>query len=103
MDFNGEYMEINNNGICAVKFGANWCGPCKTLAPRMEKMENEFPKIEFYSVNVDDSPALAQKFKIKSLPTVILLKDGEEVERISGSVLIDSLRKAFRTLLTTIE
>lgn len=90
-------MDIST-GICALKFGAVWCAPCKTLEPKLQKMEAEFPNIAFYSVNVDDDPGLAKQYKIRSVPTVILLRDGQEVTRIAGAALINPLRKAFRDL-----
>jgi len=90
-------MELST-GICAVKFGASWCAPCKSLEPKIEKMEEEFPNIKFYSVNVEDDPGMAKKYQIRSLPTVILLMDGKEVNRVIGASLITPLRKAFRDL-----
>lgn len=91
-------MEIGN-GLCALKFGATWCGPCKALEPKIKKMEEEFPSVDFKSVNVDDDPALAKKYQIRSVPTVILLRDGREVTRVNGASLIAPLRKAFRELI----
>lgn len=91
-------MDIST-GICALKFGAVWCAPCKALEPKLAKIEAEFPDISFYSVSVDDNPGLAKQYKIRSVPTVILLKDGQEVNRIAGAALINPLRKAFRDLM----
>ncbi len=91
-------MEIGN-GLYALKFGAARCGPCKALEPKIKKMEEEFPSISFKSINVDDEPALAKKYQIRSLPTVILLRDGREVTRVNGASLITPLRKAFRELI----
>jgi thioredoxin 1 len=91
-------MEIGN-GLCALKFGATWCGPCKALEPKIKKMEEEFPSVSFKSVNVDDDPALAKKYQIRSVPTVILLKDGREINRVNGAALIAPLRKVFRELI----
>ena len=87
-------------GICAVKFGASWCGPCKSLEPIMDKMKEEFsPGVKFFAVDVEEAPQLAKTHRIRSLPTVILLRDGQEVRRLVGAVKTDPVRKAFRDLV----
>jgi thioredoxin 1 len=86
------------NGIWAVKFGATWCGPCKVLGKTFSKMEEEFQGVNFLSVDVDDIPQLAKEYRIRSLPTVILLRDGKEQARLVGAVKAEPLRKAFRDL-----
>jgi len=92
-DFN-----IDNDKLVAVKFWASWCGPCKQMNPSIKKIEEEFPNVKFLSVEIEQVPEIAQRFRIKSLPSILLLKDGQEVKRINGLVLIDPLRKAFRDL-----
>lgn len=93
-----------DNGLCAIKFGATWCGPCKTLEPIMKKMEVEFsPSVNFYSIDVDSRPDLAKKYLIKSLPTVILLNDGRIANRIQGAVLTSPLRTAFKEFVAVKE
>lgn len=87
-----------SNGVFVLKFWATWCGPCRVLNPVVEKLEKEFDKVEFYSVDVDQAPELAQKFKVKSLPTLVFLKDGEEQERALGVQLIKPLRTILRDL-----
>lgn len=92
-DFN-----IDNDKLIAVKFWASWCGPCKQMNPSIKKIEDEFPNVKFLSVEIEQVPEIAQRFRIKSLPSILLLKDGQEVKRINGLVLIEPLRKAFRDL-----
>lgn len=93
-------MQIGNeieNGICALKFSAEWCGPCKRMAPMVEKLASEFShSAKFITIDVDDSPEIAQQFKIRSLPTFLVLKDGKEIERVQGMSLIEPLRKLLR-------
>jgi thioredoxin 1 len=86
-------------GICAVKFGAPWCGPCKTIEPIISKMKEEFSGVKFFTVDVEEAPQLAKTHRIRKLPTVILLRDGQEVRRLVGAVKTDPVRKAFRDLV----
>lgn len=90
--------ELNGEEMMAVKFFATWCGPCKTIDPTIKKMESEFSNVAFGAVNIDDAPELAQKYKIKNLPSLILMRNGQEVSRISGVVMVEPLRKAFKDL-----
>jgi thioredoxin 1 len=83
-------------GLVAVKFGAEWCGPCKKLEPNFLKIEEEFSNVKFMTVDVDQIPSIAQKYRIRTLPTILLLKNNKEINRINGLALIDPLRKAFR-------
>lgn len=92
-DFNTDAKYI------AVKFWASWCGPCKAMEPHVKKIEKEFPQVQFVSVEIDQVPSIAQKFRIQSLPSMLLLKNGREVKRINGAVLIAPLRKAFNDLV----
>jgi len=81
-----------NRGLYAVKFWATWCGPCKVFTPVIEKLDEEYKDIKFLSIDVDHVSELAKRFKISSLPTILLLSDGEEVGRILGVQLIQTLR-----------
>lgn len=87
------------DGLCLVKFWATWCGPCKKLEPLFETLKNEFSEICFVSVDVEQESSLAQRYKVRTLPTLLLLKDGQEVSRISGLTGIDSIRKLLRESL----
>lgn len=72
-------------GAVVVDFYATWCGPCRQLAPMLEKLAEPLAgKIKFFKVNVDESPGLAQNYQIQSIPTVLLFKDGKLVDRITG-------------------
>jgi len=92
-------MDVGDNGLFVLKFGAMWCAPCKAIEPSLKKLEAEHPGISFISVDVDEHPELAKKYRIRALPTVILLKDGKEAIRIDGAALITPLRKAFRDFI----
>ena len=86
------------HGLYAVKFWATWCQPCKIFAPTVEKLDKEFENIEFLSIDADQVPQIVKQFKVRSLPTILILSDGEEVERISGMQLIEPLRTKLREL-----
>lgn len=66
------------------KFYATWCGPCKMLTPIMEKVQSKFSDVSFESVNIDEQFEVAQKYYVRSVPTVIVEKDGKEIHRFAG-------------------
>ena len=66
------------------KFYAEWCGPCKMLTPIMEKVKTNYSNVSFEDVNIDTDFEVAQKYFVRSVPTVIIEKNGEEVGRYSG-------------------
>lgn len=71
--------------IAMVDFWADWCGPCKMLAPTIDKLAGDYEgKALIGKVNVDDEPGLAQRFGVMSIPTVIFFKDGVEFDRKVG-------------------
>lgn len=70
--------------VKVLKFKAGWCGPCTTLAPTINEVVSEINGIMYQEVDVDKEPMLAIQHKIKSLPTIIIEKDGKEVSRIIG-------------------
>ena len=67
------------------KFSASWCGPCKTLAPTFNEVKNSFSGVLFSEYDIDDSSDVASQLGIRSVPTVLLVKDGKEVKRIVGA------------------
>src|SRR4030043_198247 len=68
-----------------VDFGASWCGPCKMAEPVLEELSDEYKgKIGIAKLNVDENPAIAQKFGVMSIPTTILFKEGKELDRQVG-------------------
>lgn len=87
------------NGVHVVKFGAEWCGPCRTINPQLDKMKQEFNTINFVSVDVDDNPELAKEYRISSLPTVILIRDGEVIDKVIGAMRAEPMRQKLSNLV----
>ena len=77
---------INYKGKVLVDFNAEWCGPCKMLRPALEKLAEENKNIKVVSVNVDNNPDLARKFNVFSIPCLVVIKDGKELERSVGLI-----------------
>ena len=76
--------EVLNKDIALVDFYADWCGPCKMIAPVVEEIANENPHIPVGKVNVDDSGELAMAYNVISIPTLIIFKNGKESARLVG-------------------
>ena len=69
-----------------VDFWAEWCGPCKMIAPVLEEIASEkVGSLKIAKLNVDDNPGIARRFEVMSIPTLILFKDGEPAKRIVGA------------------
>lgn len=84
MDSNFEQEVEGAKGLVLVDFWASWCGPCKMLAPIIEELSNEISEAKFTKVDVDNNPVVSQKFKIASIPTVMVFKDGNLVDTMVG-------------------
>ena len=76
---------LSANKVVLVDFWASWCGPCRMLAPVVEKLSQEMPdKFDFYKMNVDEENDLASQYGIMSIPTLLVFKNGEMVEQSVG-------------------
>ncbi|KAF2671666.1 Cop c 2-like protein [Microthyrium microscopicum] len=72
-------------GVAVLDAFAEWCGPCKMIAPHIKTMSEKTDKVKFYKFDVDALPAVAQELNIRAMPTFIVYKDGEEVQKIVGA------------------
>jgi thioredoxin 1 len=76
---------IKKNPLILVDFWAGWCGPCRALAPTIEELAKELAgKVLVAKLDVDENPQTAEKFQVFSIPTVLVIKDSCEVDRIVG-------------------
>jgi len=81
-----------------IDFGAEWCVYCKKIAPMIEEIANENPDLVVGSIDVDMQPMLAARFQVRSLPTVLLLKDGKVVKQFIGAQTKETFQKAVAEL-----
>ena len=81
---NFEEVVLNSAEPVLVDFFATWCGPCSALAPVVEELSNENPDKKICKIDIDGSIKIARKFKVMSIPTLIVFKDGKEVKRNVG-------------------
>lgn len=70
--------------VVVKKFSAAWCGPCRMLAPVFETIKPSYPNVKFEDIDIDEDYENVQKYSVTSVPTVIVVKDGVEVERYIG-------------------
>lgn len=104
----GKYIELSsenfeatvNKGVSLVDFWAPWCGPCRMIAPVIEELAKDFDgKANICKVNTDEQQELASKFGVRSIPTILLMKDGKVVETMIGAASKQAFADKLNTLL----
>lgn len=88
-----EEQVIKSEKPVLVDFYAVWCGPCQMLAPVIEELENSRDDFLSVKIDVDQEPALAQRFSITAVPTLLLFRNGENVKRVSGFLSKEALEQ----------
>lgn len=89
---------IKENQLAIIDFWASWCGSCRALAPTIQELADEYAgKVFVGKLDVDENPSTAERFQVFSIPTVLIMKDGKEVDRIVGCVpkdyIVNPLKK----------
>ncbi|NRB64426.1 MAG: thioredoxin [Saprospiraceae bacterium] len=84
-DTNFKNEALDKEGVAVVDFWAEWCGPCRAITPIIEDLAKEYDgKVTVGKLNVDDNPEVAMKYGIRSIPTILVLKNGEVVDKTIG-------------------
>ena len=89
IDFKDEDFDskIKNEDVSVIQFSASWCGPCKAIAPLIEEIAEQYDgKVKVGKLDVDQNQNSAMKYGVRSIPTLLILKDGEVINQIVGSV-----------------
>lgn len=95
-----EFNEIIKEGVTLVDFYADWCGPCRMLAPVIEKISEEYKdKINVVKVNVDNCRELAIRYGIQSIPTLVVIKDGSVKTGNVGFLSFDEIKEMINAVL----
>ncbi|MBL8018961.1 MAG: thioredoxin [Leptospirales bacterium] len=78
------FSQDTKDGLVLVDFWAEWCGPCRMVAPIVEELAGEMPQVKFGKVNVDENQGIAQTLGITAIPTLVLYKNGQPIDRVVG-------------------
>jgi thioredoxin 1 len=78
------FKDETKSGVYLVDLHADWCGPCRALSPILDELDGTIDGVTFSKLDTDASPAITGQFGVMSIPTVLILKDGQEVKRIVG-------------------
>lgn len=76
---------LKHSGLVVVDFFATWCGPCKMIAPLLQKFSEEYPQVKFVKLDVDQLPEVAQEYEVTAMPTIFFIKNGSVVEKVLGA------------------
>jgi len=91
---------LQNSKAVLLDFWAEWCGPCKMIAPLLDQVADKYEeKLDVVKLNVDENPNVAQKFGIRSIPTLILFKDGAVQAQLMGAMPMRQLEEFLDTNL----
>jgi thioredoxin 1 len=94
-----EFNQLAQEGSVYIQFSANWCGPCRMLAKTIEDIEETETDITFLKVDVDSNRDIAQQYGVRSIPRVILMKDGEQVGEFIGAKNKNELQELLQKTL----
>jgi len=98
---NKNFKAASRKGVILVDFWAPWCGPCKMIAPVLNEIAESQNEFRVGKVNVDHNQPLARKFKVRNIPTMLILKDGVEVRRIVGVKTKKAILKEVNAVLAS--
>ena len=97
---NFESVVVDSDKPVIIDFWAEWCGPCRMMGPIFEELSEDFEgKLIFAKLNIDENNSIANEFGVRSIPTLVLVKDGKEVNRITGLLPKAALKAKIEDLL----
>lgn len=91
-----EFKDVIKEGTVLVDCFATWCGPCKMLSPIVDQVSEEVKDVNFYKLDVDDAENISNEYGIMSIPTLLVFKDGELVNKSVGLVNADGLKELLK-------
>ena len=99
-DTNFQETAIDKGGVTVIDFWAEWCGPCRMIGPIIEELSTEYDgKVTIGKVDVDSNPQTSMKYGIRSIPTILILKDGEVVDKHVGVTTKQVLTQKIEALI----
>ena len=100
-DVTFEQEVLGAGGAAVVDFGAPWCPPCRAMEPVFGELAGRFDgSVRFFKMNIDDNPAVAQRYGVKGIPTFIVFDGGREVERVVGAIGKEALARIVTKYVT---
>lgn len=100
-DSNFQAEALDKKGVTVIDFWAEWCGPCRMIGPLIEEVSQEYQgKALVGKLNVDHNPSVSSKYSIRSIPTILILKDGEVVDKHVGVITKSALTQKINSALS---
>src|SRR3989344_7755296 len=87
-----------SKGKVVVKYTANWCAPCRMMAPIFEALSKEIKNVKFSELDVDKTPEIAAKFTVMSIPTFMIFKDGKQIKTLVGGMSKEKLKSEIESV-----
>ena len=99
-DFSFEKEVVNSEKLVLVDFWAPWCGPCRMISPVIDELAQEYSEqVKIVKINTDENPSISAEYGIRSIPTLMLFKNGKRVDTVIGAVPKSTLTNALKKYL----